>query len=157
MKMPNLSLAEVDMKMNRIRVLLVAGAALVFLPASLSAQTFSGSLPNHRAFLSSPRAMEEHPEILRIPLVARGESSKERLAQLSANRALAASPRFREAHPELLRPQLPAEKLAAGAAERRERLAELTENTALAASPRFGEEHPEVLRKAHTFEIAPLK
>lgn len=146
------------MKIYRTRILVAACAALLSLPASLPAQTFSGSLPQHRAFRSSPRVMEEHPEILRAPPAARAERMAERSAKLSENRALAASPRFQERHPELLRTQPPAETLASRAQEsRRERLAELTDNKALAASPRFVEEHPEVLRKAHTFEIAPLK
>lgn len=146
------------MKTRTKTVLLAATAGLLSFSASSPAQNFAGlGLPKNRAVLSSPRTLEQYPEILHRQPVARGESRRERLAKLNENRALAASPRFREEHPELLRSESSEKELAARISEKRERLGELTENRALAASPRYLEEHPEIQRGTPVLEIAPLK
>lgn len=146
------------MKTKTKMILLAATAGLLSVSANLSAQNVAiPGLPKNRAILSSPRTLEQYPEILRTQSIARGESQTEKLAKLTENRALAASPRFREEHPELVRPESFEKALAARTSEQRERLGDLTGNRALAASPRYLEEHPEVLRSTHVFEIAPLK
>jgi len=62
---------------------------------------------NQKATLAtSPRFIEEHPELQRIPpspkeATARASRERERLNELMQNMALAVSPRFLEEHPEL--------------------------------------------------------
>ena len=148
---------EVNMKTNKASLLLGIGTGVLFLSASISAQSFSGSgvLPRNSDALSSPRIFEQFPELLRISALtekAAAKSRTERLAKLTENRALAASPRFKEEHPELLKVERPALTK-----QSNERVVELTSNRALLTSPRFLEEHPEVLRSSPEFQVAPLK
>lgn len=152
------------MKIMKTSIAFATGSALLIVSANLFAQPFSEGrgLPKNRAVLSSPRTLEQFPELLRSGLLrerepAEAKSRTERLSKLTGNRALAASPRFLEEHPELLRPRVSAEELLARASARQERLFELTENRALANSPRFLEAHPEILRSTTDIQIAPLK
>src|SRR4029078_13332372 len=101
-------------------------------------------LPKNKAILSSPRTLEQYPEILRARAVRERETKIKPLAIISQNRALATSPRYREEHPELLLSGSPATQVAA--ARPSDQLQKLTRNKALAVSPRFLEEHPELLR-----------
>src|SRR5260221_9175592 len=107
------------MNMKITRIVFAASVGLISLSANLLAQPVSGSqvLPKNKAVLSSPRTLEEFPELLRAAqlregAIAKAESRTERLARLTENRGLAVSPRFREEHPELLRPQPSLEQLA---------------------------------------------
>ena len=135
------------------RILLVAAAAAFTLNASVSgAESASPArVPTNQALAASPRYLEEHPELLRIPQPveeseARAARARKQLAQLAENRALANSPRFLEEHPELLRTPPSAEAAYAKAARIRKQLAKLMENRAWAASPRVREEFPWLTR-----------
>ena len=115
--------------------------------------------PENTALLASPRYLEEHSELLRVPSSREKPSTlqTDRLARLTENTALANSPRFQEDHPELRWAMSSGQQSIAQNVNERDRLSKLTENKALAASPRFLEEHPELLRSEPVFEIAPLK
>jgi len=126
---------------------------------SMGITTGSGQLsdnvepPKNRAVSASPRFLEEHPELLRVPpsveeTSARAARIREQMAKLTKNRALATSPRFLEEHPELLRPQPSVKETKAKDARIRAQMAKLMENRALVASPRFREEFPGVARCA---------
>lgn len=149
--------------MKRLSYLILTVASAVALGMALRTQageSLAGAkAPKQTALLSSPRYLEEHPELLRVPSF-RGRSAAlqtDRLATITENTALANSPRFREEHPELRWAMPSAEQSAAQNVREGDRLRKLTENRALAASPRFREEHPELLRTEPVFEIAPLK
>jgi len=149
------------MKRLNYLVLIFASAAAVSMgPRAQAGESLVGAkTPKDRALFSSPRYLEDHPELLRAPLAREGPSTlqKDRLAALTENTALANSPRFREEHPELRWTIPSGGPSVVQTASESERLKKLTENTALANSPRFLEEHPELLRRESGFEIAPLK
>ena len=149
--------------MKRLSYLILTVASAVALGMALRTQageSLAGAkAPKQTALLSSPRYLEEHPELLRTPPSREKASTlqTDRLATVTENRALANSPRFREAHPELRWAIPSGQEPVAQAVSESERLKKLTENKALANSPRFREEHPELLRTEPVFEIAPLK
>ncbi len=129
--------------------------------ASLSAQTCKPSATaeptDNAALLSSPRYLEDHPELLRPP-PSREENpalKAQRLAVLTENSALANNPRFLEDHPVLLRAAYSTDQ--SQSVSQADRVRKLTENKALADSPRFQELHPQLLRAQPLFEIAPVK
>ena len=142
-------------------VLTVASAAALGMALPLQArESLAGvKTPQDTARLSSPRYLEEHPELLRMPSSGAEPSvlPRDRLAKLTENTALANSPRFQEEHPELRWVLPPGQQFIPATVSQRERLEKLTENTALANSPRFLEAHPELLRREPWFEVAPLK
>src|SRR6266446_4754251 len=80
-----------------------AAALAMALPAHAGESLAVGKTPKHTALLSSPRYLEEHPELLCMPFSDKEPAAlqKDRLAALTENSALANSPRFLEAHPEL--------------------------------------------------------
>jgi len=85
-------------KLNHLLLTMACGFGV-----ALSAQGREVS-PNNTALLASPRYLEEHPELLRIPSSQEPSAlQRDRLARLTENTALANSPRFLEEHPELLR------------------------------------------------------
>jgi predicted nicotinamide N-methyase len=137
--------------MKTLKHLLVAAvAAFTFNTA------FAAEASKNTALLTSPRYLEEHPELLRGQTFG-GESKIASQARLTGNIALANSPRFREAHPELrLFTSSPTPSPSRSISET-ERLSKLTAHKALAASPRFREQHPEILRVQPVFQVAPLK
>ncbi len=144
---------------NWNRLMLIVATTMV--GASLSAQTCkpsaSAELTDNAALLSSPRYLEDHPELLR-PRPSREESpalKAQRLAVLTENAALANSPRFLEDYPALLRSAYSTNL--SQTVSQADQLKKLTENKALAASPRFLEVHPELLHAQPVFEIAPVK
>jgi hypothetical protein len=149
--------------MKPLKYLLLAVAAATTFGAALSAQAEQPFAivrsPQNAALLASPRYLEAHPELLRVPSVRRESTivQMDRQATLAKNTALASSPRFREAHPELRWSSSPTEQLAKRNVSRSAQWNTLTSNKALAASPRYREQHPELLRGQPVFEIAPLK
>jgi hypothetical protein len=107
----------------------------------------------------SPRYLEEHPELYRVPSSARGGActfKPDQVAQIRENTALAKSPRFREAHPELRWSMSSTAASAKGIPGQTVGWTEPRQNKATKASPRFLEEHPELLRGQPVFGIAPL-
>ena len=147
-------------RLNHLALTVASAAALgMALPAQAGEAIAGAKTPKDTARLSSPRYLEEHPELLHGSSF-REESPglhKDRLARLTGNTALANSPRFQEEHPELRWVLPPGQQFIPPTISQRERLEKLTENTALANSPRFLEEHPELLRREPGFEVAPLK
>ncbi len=143
------------MKMTN-RIFLVVAAAAAFTlnaDAGSSAAVCCASVPTNHGLAASPRYLEEHPELLRVPQSVQESEAKaarvrKELAQLTENRALATSPRFVEEHPELLRVSPSAEEAQASAARIQKQLAKLMENRAWAGSPRAREEFPALTREA---------
>ena len=119
--------------MKTLKHLLVAAVAAFTFNAAFAAEASKNT-----ALLTSPRYLEEHPELLRGQTFS-GESKIASQAKLTGNIALANSPRFREAHPELRLSSSSAEQLPARQVSESERRGKLTANKALAASPRFRE------------------
>src|SRR6478672_11770252 len=71
------------------------------------AQPVAGSepSPSHSALLSSPRYLEEHPELLRVAAphaIVTSKSTTPLMTAVPQNRALTSSPRYREEHPEIV-------------------------------------------------------
>lgn len=137
---------------NRI-ILVTAVAAAFTLNANVkgSESVSLPGIPVNQALAASPRYIEVHPELLRIPQSVEESEIKaarirKQLAKLLENRALATSPRFLEAHPELLRPPTSTEEDQAKAARIKKQMAKLMENRAWAASPRVREAFPELTR-----------
>jgi hypothetical protein len=137
--------------MKTLKHLLVAAVATFAFNAAFAAEA-----SRNTALLTSPRYLEEHPELLRGQTFG-GESKIASQAKLTGNIALANSPRFREAHPELRWAASSSEQSSARSISPGERRRKLTANQALAASPRFREQHPEILRMQPVFQVAPLK
>jgi hypothetical protein len=144
-------------KWNHLMLIVAVATVGVSLPAQASNPSASGRLTDNAALLSSPRYLEDHPELLRGWPNGRDISvvKAQQFPALTDNIALAGSPRYEEKHPELLRSLSPAEQHQADSEATRMR--KLTENSALAATPRFREVHPELLRAQPVFEIAPVK
>ena len=149
--------------MKTLNHLLLAVTAAATFGAALSAQAEQPptivKAPQNAALFASPRYLEAHPELLRVPSV-RQETTPAQMnhqATLAKNAAFASSPRFREAHPELRWSSSPTEQLAKRNVSGSERRSGLTFHKALAASPRFREQHPELQHEQPVFEIAPLK
>ena len=126
---------------DRILFLTAAVAALTLSAGARGSESVSSArVPTQQGLAASPRYLEEHPELSRIP--QSGEASKAK----TANRGFATSPRFLEMHPELLRPQSSAEKAQSKVVRIRMQLARLMENRAWAASPRALERFPSLMR-----------
>jgi hypothetical protein len=136
------------------RILLVAAVTAAFTLNADVRGSESVSPPRilvNRALAASPRYIEVHPELLRIPQSVEESEIKaaqirKQMAKLLENRAFATSPRFLEAHPELLRPPTSTEEDQAKAARINKQMAKLMENRAWAASPRVREAFPWLLR-----------
>jgi hypothetical protein len=137
--------------MKKLKHLLVAAVAAFAFNAAFAAEASKNT-----ALLTSPRYLEEHPELLRGRTFG-GESKIASQVNLAGNIALANSPRFREAHPELRWAASSVPQSGTPSISESERWARLTANKALAASPRFREAHPEVSREQPAFQVAPLK
>lgn len=139
-------------------ILIAASAALLTVSTSQADEPRAISAAHENtALLSSPRYLEEHPELLRTPSVGRKSHpvSTKRSVETAVNTALANSPRFREEQFRFA-PVAEEEAIAEQISET-ERFRRLMENRALASSPRFREQHPELLRVALSYEIAPMK
>lgn len=141
-------------------ILIAAGAALLTVSTSQADEPRANSAAHENtALLSSPRYLEEHPELLRTPSVGRKSHpvSTKRSVETAVNTALVNSPRFREEHPQFRFAPVSEEEAIAEQISETERLRRLMENRALASSPRFREQHPELLRVAPSYDIAPMK
>lgn len=125
----------------------------------------AGQLPTNRALLSSPRTLEEFPELAvrGVPgssLGIRRSTAGSTTSKLTTNHALAVSPRYIEEHPELAR---------TGAGNPSVRNckwvpSEVLRNPAFASSPRVLEQYPSLALGSgrasgsdNHFQIAPVK
>jgi hypothetical protein len=141
-------------------ILIAAAALLLTVGASQADEPRADALTRQNsALLSSPRYLEEHPELLRSSSAARQSNSVsvKQSVETPVNIALANSPRFREQHPEYRFATVSPARTIASRINPAEQLRRLTQNRALAANPRFREQHPELLQLEPSFEIAPIK
>lgn len=149
--------------MKTLNHLLLTAVAVFTVSGALTTQAGEPSIlaktTKNTALLTSPRYLEEHPEILREQWSGQKSPAHntDQLAKLTENTALANSPRFREAHPELQWAAFPSDQTVAQNSSQSDRLSKLTQNKALANSPRFIEQYRGLLHNEPVIEIAPLK